>query len=279
MTLPITFVDSGRSPTSPKFGAAFVAGLRDEAAQLVDLTPPEGEQLGPLDVDAVLGDAGRGERPPPIALFPSPRIFPLVKKARDQRRTFYYGDHGYFSRKRFFRVTRNDFQYHGTDPGCMDRWLVHRRTIREWRMYGDHILVCPNSPLHFQLRGEESADAWTRRVVAELQEHTDRPIRIRWKPWSLNDRDQHPIEHHLADCWACVTYSSASALDALIQGVPSFTLSEESAAHDLSLHDLSRIEDPMYPQHRERLMIQLASQQWTLSEIRNGTTWRKIGRH
>lgn len=239
--------------TSPKFAFGFAKGC--------------GGSMTPEDPDVTLK---RGLFPGSVALFGSPSRWPILRKAQAERREWFYGDHGYFGRGSYFRITRNAYQHDGTGEGNPDRWAIFNKPILPWRTRGSHILVCPNSPIHFALHGLDH-DAWLQDVRDTLRLHTDRPLRVRWKK---NQRTY--IQFDLADCWACVVFSSAAALDALIYGVPVFVTAPFAAAYRMGLSDLSKIEAPIYPDGREPFIWALASQQWTLPEMVRGVAWRTL---
>ncbi len=204
----------------------------------------------------------------PVAMFGSPSKWPILKQAQTAGRDWYYGDHGYYRRGEYFRVTLNAYQHGGTGTYRPDRFrLMHPRPIMPtWRRDGSHILVCPNSDVYMGLHGIDG-QTWLRNVLATLAEHTDRPIRVRYKHTSPQ------IRYDIAGAWAVVVFSSASALDALIGGVPVFVLAPFAAGYRMGLSDLSKIETPRYPDDREPFLWALAHQQWTYSEIMRGYAW------
>jgi hypothetical protein len=85
-----------------------------------------------------------------------------------------------------------------------------------------------------------------------------------------------PIADDLEDCWAVVVFSSASAIDGLIHGVPCVTLAPFAATVRMGLTDLSKIETPVYPDDREPFMWNLAANQWSVQEIFSGQAWREL---
>lgn len=236
--------------TSPKFAYAFAKGcggtMTDEIDHLFD---------------------------GPVALFGSPPVWPLLRKAKAEGRDFYFADHAYLmqGRGKFFRITKNNYQHDGTGPATSDRFKAFRRQIMPYSKGGRHILVCPNSAVYFGLHGMD-VQAWLAETVATIRQYTDRPIRVRWK----TDRALRPIAEDLVDCWAVVVYSSAAALDALIAGVPVFTLAPFAASYRMGLSDLSKIEAPIYPGGRDGFLSNLAANQWSLQEILRGDAWRAL---
>lgn len=231
--------------TSPKWAYSFAKGCR-----------------GAMTEEPELFDG-------PVALFGSPQRWPLLRQAQREGRDWYYGDHGYFGRHKYYRITRNAYQHDGRTRATPERFAAFRREVQPWRASGRHILLCPNSATYFRLHGIE-VDDWLIAVREQLARHTDREIRIRWKTtarWIAEDLEQ---------AWACVVFSSAAALDALIAGVPVFTLAPFACTVRMGLADLSLIEQPFYPEDREPFLWSLAGQQWTFKEMYDGVAWRAL---
>lgn len=249
MTPPVAYYAPNEF-SSPKFAFAFAKGCK-----------------GPITDECELFDG-------PVAAFGSPSMWPLFRQAREAGREWYWGDHGYFGnyrnlRKKYFRITRNNYQHDGRGHAKPDRFALLSRPVRAWRKSGKHVLICPNSAVYFQLHGM-NVDQWLIDVREQLAQVTDRPIRMRWKVTGT------PIEDDLHDCWAVVVFSSSAAIDALIAGVPVVTLAPFAATARMGLTDLSKIEHPVYPSDREPFFWNLAYQQWTLQEIFSGMAWRTL---
>lgn len=234
--------------TSPRFAFAFAKGCRGTVTDELDLFPG------------------------PVALFGSPSRWPVLRAAHAAGRDWFYADHAYFGRNRYYRITRNAYQHDGIGGGNPQRFRAHGRTIQPWRKTGQHVLVCPNSAVYCGLHGFD-VEGWLKTVIATLRAHTDREIRVRWK---TQTRAGEPIGPDLVNAWATVVFSSAAALDALIAGVPVFTLAPFAATSRMGLSDLSLIESPEFPADREEFLHTLASNQWTLPEIFTGGAWRML---
>jgi hypothetical protein len=231
--------------SSPKFAFAFARGCDGEITDETELFPG------------------------PVALFGTPSRWDVLRQAQSEGREWYYGDHGYLGRRTYYRITKNAYQHDGRGAATPDRWRKFNREILPWRKDGSHVLVCPNSATYCALHGFDVQD-WLTDVHITLRAHTDREIRLRWKV------DRTPIGFDLVDCWACVVFSSAAALEALIFGVPIFVLAPFAAGARLGLSDLTKIEAPIYPDGREQLLWNLCDQQWTLQEIFKGDAWRAL---
>jgi hypothetical protein len=212
-----------------------------------------------------------GLRPGPVALFGSPALWDLLSQARAEGRDWWYGDHGYFGRGEYFRVTRGDLQHDGWGDAQPDRFASFGLSIKPWRTEGGHILLCPPDDLFAGLLGFSGA-AWAENVAAELRRHTDRPIRTR----ARGQANSRPLSADLKGCWALVTHSSNAAVEAAMDGVHVFCTAP-CAGLALGTGDLSRIEAPERPL-RELVLWKLAENQWTLDEISHGSCWEAIGR-
>ena len=60
-----------------------------------------------------------------------------------------------------------------------------------------------------------------------------------------------------------------------MEGVPSFC-DNSSMGLPVSLTDMSQIKDPLYTPERERWIDTLLANQFTMSEIKNGTAWKYV---
>lgn len=242
--IPVSYYAPGET-TSPKFAFAFAHGCGGEITDEQQLFPG------------------------PVALFGSPSRWPVLRQAQAEGRDWYYADHAYFGRGRFFRITKNAYQHDGRGIASPDRFGVFHKAIQPWQRHGRHIVLCPNSSVYFQLHGLD-VNAWLQEVTATLKRYTDRPVIIRWK------HDRRPITRDLINAWACVVYSSAAAIDALIAGVPVFVLAPFAAPARMGLSDLSKIEQPIHPEDRHSFLCVLAANQWTFAEMMDGKAWRHL---
>lgn len=233
------------------------------------------EKTSPLFTRAFAeGCGGRLEwhgslRAGPVALWGSPRRWGLLQEAIRKGRTWIYGDHAYFGRGSYYRITRNAYQHDGSGLAGPERFQAFNRTVKPWRTDGRHVLICPNSPTYFGLFGMD-VHQWVKSVTETIAGVSGRPVRVRWKGQG------EPIEADLVNCWAVVTFSSAAALDALIAGVPVFVRAPFAAAYRFGLPNVSQIEQPAYPDGREPFLWALAENQWTMDEIRTGVAWRAL---
>lgn len=200
-------------------------------------------------------------------------LLPILRQAQAEERPWVYADRGYFrvtygdDYSGYFRLTRNAYQYRGLSARRdADRWRRLLLPIHPWRR-GRHVVVCPPGEIFAQAVGGFAAAEWEEQTLAALRAHTDREVRIRRKP---KPGSKGPtLAADLQDCHALVTFMSNTAVEALLAGVPVFCTGK-SAAQCMGLSDLSKIESPVYPDHRQEWAETLASNQWTLDEIKRG---------
>ena len=185
---------------------------------------------------------------------------------------FYYIDNAYAGTG--FRITRDRLQHSGIGEGDRERFRRLGVPIKPWRKSGSHVLVCPPGDYFMSMTGQPwTADEWLARTLDTLTASTDRPIRVRHKP--AVKRGFAPLAADLADCWALVTHMSATAIEAVLSGVPAF-VSRHSAAAPVSATDLTTIETPRADGDREAWAAVLAANQWSIDEIRNGIAWERL---
>ena len=142
---------------------------------------------------------------------------------------------------------------------------MFKLTIAPWQKQGGKIIVAQSTEHLYKFMGTE-IDQWTNSVLATLRKNTDREIVVRPK------KNNVPIENDLQNCHALVTHTSASALDALRAGVPVFTTGE-CCAKQLALQDLTKIEEPIYPE-REQLFRHLSYCMFSKEELQQGM-WKE----
>ncbi len=246
--LPVSYAVQGEK-SSPRFASAFAAGCGGEATY-----------------DETL-------RPGPVALFGSPARYALMDQARQERRDLYFGDHGYFKRFTYYRITKNGYQHAGTGTHPSDRFASLRLNVApDWNVGGSAIVICPQSEIYMRQFGIDVRQ-WVLMVVEAVGRISDRPIVVRWKAQA----QRRPLYVDLHDAWMVVVFSSASAIEGLIAGVPCCTLAPWASTARMGITDLSEIERPYYPADREQFFWNLAYQQWTLDEIRQGRAWKTLG--
>lgn len=203
----------------------------------------------------------------------------------------------------YFRLSvggfmRDDGTFHppGFEPDG-ERWAHISREqgihVSPWKLSGKgkYILVCMQKPSDASLRGM-SVKKWTPEIVSRIRNVTRTPIVIRPHPlarsrdevtidcddctWSSNES----LAYDLADARAMVTYSSLSAIESVIDGVPTFCCDPGNHAWPVSLKDniglLAKTKLIEHAVFRTGWLWSLAWSQWRLSELREGGPWRRL---
>lgn len=185
---------------------------------------------------------------------------------------YLFSDNSYFdqSREQYFRITRNALQHSGLGETDGERFAALDIPIRPWTT-GEHIVICPQSE-HFMTTHTAERN-WTIRIVEALRKINKRPIRVR--PWDRNKTVQsQSLQGDLANAHALITWTSAAAITAVMQGVPAACMGE-CAASPMTGDRLEDVENlPM--RSRERWAGVLADNQWSLAEMRNGVAWEAL---
>lgn len=187
-----------------------------------------------------------------------------AKELLSQSKDFYRLDHAYIGRLKYFRLTKGDFQPLLLTERPADRWESLKReynlSIKPWKKDGGHVLVTLSDPKTYSFFG---VDGWPEKIVSEIKKYTDRPIKIRARG------ETRPIQEDLKKAFCLVTYASNSVREALLEGVPVFTLGP-SIARSMGYTVVTFIERPMYPENREEFFRHLSYCQFTVDEFASG---------
>ena len=210
----------------------------------------------------------------------------IMKKCLEDHNNFYYMDSGYVGNnvgtqnnqgiKLYHRIVRNDLQHRVIRPRPSDRWNRLGVEIHPRRSGRKIILAAPDEkPCRYYGVDHEQ---WIADTVAEIKQHTDRPVVIRARAPKRSDRVlNEPLSRVLEqDVHAVVTFNSIAAVESILAGVPAFVLAPSHVAEPVANRDLSRIDDPFYPD-QDLLMAwchSMAYGQYHVRELKNGTAFR-----
>ena len=203
----------------------------------------------------------------------------VMEACRAHGRDFYYIDTGYFGNpvkgKLYHRITRNDVQYFGPIMDRPDDRLAQTGIGFKKFRGGTNILLAPPSQKLLMMY-DIDLETWLNNTIEEIKKYTDRPIVIRKKQSRAVRMTEDTMEMALAqDVHCLVTFSSIAAGEALLLGKPAITLGPNAAA-PLCSQSLSEIECLKAPTVDEvrAWAANLAYNQFTEAEMRNGTAWR-----
>lgn len=181
--------------------------------------------------------------------------------------------------------SRHPTRYFQTRRHQNDRFSALGIKIRPWRMNGSSIMVIGMSGKAAAAQGFRP-EQWERETIAALKKITNRPIIYRPKPnWNGSTQIEgsefqkgHPqgndVPEKLRETWCVVTHHSNVGVDALLTGVPVYSV--EGAASVLSTKALHDVDNPIRPEGREQFAADLAYTQWTVSEMRRGAPWKHL---
>lgn len=216
-----------------------------------------------------------------------------IEECQRSNRDYYYIDTGYFGNypspgniqghKKWHRIVKNNLQHISLQQSySRDRLDILEKSDPQlvwsgWKTSGANILlVVPSEkPCKYY---DINKDEWLANTVDTIKQYTDRPIVVREKALR-SSRVRHNTIYDAFDdnVFAVVTYNSIAAVEAVAYGIPAFVLAP-SAAGVVSLTDLSKIEDPYYPDASlvDQWKRMLSYNQFTDNEIISGKAWRII---
>ena len=163
-----------------------------------------------------------------------------------------------------------------------DRFEKLNITPQPWGDRGDKIILCGQVP---QDASVDHVDImkWLHYARNQIKALSKKEIIFRPHPLAkvgpINgcDYSKKPLTTDLRRAWACVTFNSNTAVEAILEGIPSFAFDEGSMAWEVTDHDFDYIEAPHTPD-REQWLSNLAYTQWKPSEMRSGEAWNHLFR-
>ncbi len=211
----------------------------------------------------------------------------VIDEAGQKEQDWYFFDHAYVMNEskhgvnpklkdRVYRVTKNAQLINEID----DLSFADYQRIEKYKKYielepykknGKYILVF--EPSDFAKRWWEVPN-WTEDTIQLLKNSTDLEIRIRKKNSLVS------FESEVKGARAVVSLQSAAAIQAEIWGIPGYC-AEMSAAYPIS-HSIEMIEKGieslMYvgDEHRQRWLNSILANQYTMTEIADGTCWNRL---
>jgi len=208
----------------------------------------------------------------------------IIRRCWEDGRKFRYMDTGYFGNqpgplnphgwKLYHRIVENNLQHGDIVERPSDRWEKLGIKLRP-RQSGKKILIAAPDEKPCVFYGIE-LETWITDVVEKLKRLTRRPIEIRQRDPNRQKRVNNSFESALDDVHAVITFNSIAATESIIHGVPAFVLCECNAARSVANTDLSRIEDPVFPDNdlRQAWVNHLAYGQFHNRELEDGTARR-----
>ncbi len=148
-----------------------------------------------------------------------------------------------------------------------ERWDMLGIELMPWRLDGDYVLLLEQHPADKAAPKVEKF----RREIADECARREWPCRVRHHPaYRLNERT---LDEDLADASLTITWCSTASIEAVIAGVPTYTLGPGSIAAPVTRQSL---EDEPYVGDRTTWANRLAYRQWSMAELADGSAWPHI---
>lgn len=158
-----------------------------------------------------------------------------------------------------------------------ERWESWGIDVKPWRRDGDHILVCGQRGFGYNTMAMTTE--WPDTVLPRLRQLTNRPVWFRGHPKrraktpganydKFTDFTQ-PIERDLEGAWACVVFTSNSATNALLAGIPALFDGPNIVTAPSSIRGLDTVDEPIL-MGRDKGFISLSWAQWSVREFQTG---------
>ena len=162
-------------------------------------------------------------------------------------------------------------------------------SLKPYRQNGNHILLCLQRNGGWSM-GAFDVVTWANQTIAQLRQHTNRPIVIRAHPGDKGAKtyvtrivgknvtvsNNLTLTADLQNCWAAVNHNSSPVVGAAIEGIPIFvTDTTKSQCREIANTDFAQIEHPIMPD-RQAWAERLSMFHWNFDELRSGECWRHM---
>jgi len=217
----------------------------------------------------------------------------------------------------YYKVGLNHFTYDEgvfyNENSPSDRWEKIKKEqnieIKPWRHMqytgNEYILFLLQNPIDTSLNplietGVRYED-WINKTIKEIKTITNKRVKVRLHPRFQDRFDLHRLSlvadeisneydgwnksnggdslyKDLKNAWACVTYSSNAATEAICEGIPVVNLHKSSFSWPVSYHTLDILKGDVIKCDfkRARWLYNCAYTQWTMEEINSGIVHKRL---
>ena len=229
----------------------------------------------------------------------------IMKKAKSD---VYYFDHAYkFGNRhmnskqiigeRIYRLTKN-WQHIVSVKKLtdIDRKRIEKYkpfiNIKPWKKSGKDIVLCDIGPgaIDYYTSKHYDVKQWFNQTLGRLKHiYGGRPkdlnFIVRGKPtpdkeYRVESQKPKSFDVHLYNAYAVVTFQSSIGITAILEGVPHFcdvtSMCAPVSRTGRGESSVNKIKDPFYPDNRKEWIDSLLANQFTMSEIKNGTAWEHV---
>ena len=196
-----------------------------------------------------------------------------IRKAKN----FYYIDHGYFKQSQrnfeknrttinsfdgYFRVVYNDFWHNGSGSKSEDRLKKMNLKFNNINKSGEYIILSEPTNDASEYYGLSN---WVKNTIEEIRKYSDRKILLHNRGLKVSLTDLFP------KAWAFVSDHSSAGFLAMQNGVPAYftnkTLKNIGIIKNIEKHEIDY-----------SIFNNLAYEQWTIDEIKNGECWQYLSK-
>ena len=229
----------------------------------------------------------------------------IIKKAKSD---VYYFDHAYkFGNRhmnskqiigeRIYRLTKN-WQHIVSVKKLtdIDRKRIEKYkpfiNIKPWKKSGKDIVLCDIGPgaIDYYTSKHYDVKQWFNQTLGRLKHiYGGRPkdlnFIVRGKPtpdkeYRVESQKPKSFDVHLYNAYAVVTFQSSIGITAILEGVPHFcdvtSMCAPVSRTGRGESSVNEIKDPFYPDTRIEWLNSLLANQFTMTEIRDGTAWKHV---
>ena len=235
----------------------------------------------PVDIAVVFGVGKKGV---PVSW---PRANVIFQQRR-QCKPVIIIEKGFVKRDQYYMVGFNGLNHNAAffnEGSPSDRWEALGVELKPWRYDGEHILVCGQVPSDASVQDIDIIH-WSAEITSFLRKHTDKKVVYRPHPLARNrtphmmgvENSNRDLATDLSRACAVVTYNSNTAVEAVIEGIPSFAMDKGSMAWEVACHDINRINDYAAPMEviRTQWAYNLAYTQWNEAEFMEGLPFQHL---
>ena len=198
----------------------------------------------------------------------------VIRKVKN----YFYIDHGYFNQSKrsfenkrtniinldgYFRIVHNNFIHNGKGNYPDDRLKKLNLKILEQKTSGKYIILSEPSEV---MKRVYNVPQWTKDTMDLVKKFSDRKIIVH------NKFSKDPLNLLLKNAWAFISLQSTAGFTAMLNGIPSYFT-------DVSLNNISKIEDIENPIIDYKIFNNLAYGQWTIKEMETGEAWENISKN
>jgi len=206
----------------------------------------------------------------------------IINACKANQQDWYYFDHAYFggnkhapstiTGEKIYRLTKNGLhidhiqKLKKSDYERIEKYQKHI-TIETWKYNDDGqvLLVAPSEHAEKQWNMKGWTDNMVKRLKKQLKGRT---LKIRKK------NDPIDIKEDIKKSYCVVSMQSAVVFDCMVLGVPSFC-EEFSMGAPVSNTEFD-LDNPLYTIERNLWIDTLLANQFTMTELQNGTAWKYV---